>query len=243
MSITVIIIDDERLARQRLQRLLSQIDGVQVIALGENGQQAVNLVQHHQPDLVFLDINMPLKDGLTAAKEIIEMQAQPPAIVFCTAYDQFAVEAFKTQAAAYLLKPVSQQDLRVAIAKAGRLSQLQISSLLDQQAPAVSVNVQQGELIVQRAATDFKYFRSEDKNVYGGLKDGSEVLVDYTLKMLQEKLAVEFVRVHRNSLLNVAALAALGRDDHGQASVTMQECTRVFPVSRRHLAGVRKCFR
>ena len=148
VKIRTIIVDDEPLARSRLLRLLAPQSVVDVIAEAVNGQEAVNLVKQLKPDLVFLDIQMPIKTGLQAAQEISQLQQQKPAIVFCTAYDQYAVEAFKTQAVAYLLKPVSTEDLQEAITKATQVSQLQLAQFAESPSLVAPVHQQTVPIVI-----------------------------------------------------------------------------------------------
>ncbi len=111
--ISALIIDDEQLARDELQYLLDQVGGVDVVAQGTNGIEAVDLIEEHHPDLVFLDVQMPGLDGFAVIKRLVErnrprpgMEPEPlPQIVFATAYDQYAVRAFDVNAVDYLLKP------------------------------------------------------------------------------------------------------------------------------------------
>ena len=100
----VLIVDDEPLARQRLARLVAEDEGYQVVAEADNGQQAITLVNEHHPDILLMDIRMPVMDGLAAARALMAMD-EPPAVIFCTAYNDYALEAFDANAVGYLLKP------------------------------------------------------------------------------------------------------------------------------------------
>jgi len=234
-----VIVDDEPLARSRLKRLLGNVEQVEVLAEGENGEQALELVRQYQPELLFLDIQMPVKNGLQAANEILQLE-KSPAIIFCTAYDQYAIQAFKAQAAAYLLKPIMLEDVLQAINQASQLSQLQLNHLLDAQAPMPMLNIQHQDYIERKPLQEVSYFRSEGKHVVAGSVDGAEVIIDYTLKTLEERFPNELIRVHRNALVNRAYLLKLQRDA-GQVSVVLQD-NRQFAVSRRHLSEVKQCF-
>ena len=132
MTIRAIVTDDEPLARARLTRILS-MHGVDVVAQGENGQQAIELVFEHDIDILFIDISMPIKTGLQAVIEIYEKHQDPPAVVFCTAYDEYALDAFNTNAVAYLLKPIQADDIVTAIEKASNVNKLQRTSLFQQE--------------------------------------------------------------------------------------------------------------
>ncbi len=131
MSISVLIIDDEQLARDELQYLLDQVGGVDVVAQGTNGIEAVDLIEEHHPDLVFLDVQMPGLDGFAVIKRLVErnrprpgMEPEPlPQIVFATAYDQYAVRAFDVNAVDYLLKPFDRVRVEQALERVrGRMT-------------------------------------------------------------------------------------------------------------------------
>jgi two-component system LytT family response regulator/two-component system response regulator LytT len=121
MTLTALIIDDEQLAREELQYLLDSLGGVEVVAEGSNGIEAVDLIEEHHPDLVFLDVQMPGLDGFAVIKRLMESNRdgkQPlPQIVFATAYDQYAVRAFEVNAVDYLLKPFDRTRLQQALAR------------------------------------------------------------------------------------------------------------------------------
>lgn len=108
-----IIIDDEQLARQRIKRLLAQYDEVDVVAEAENGAEGLELIQLHQPDLIFLDIEMPILNGF----EMLAKLSNPPKVVFTTAYDQYAIKAFEEGSIDYLLKPIETERLDKTIKK------------------------------------------------------------------------------------------------------------------------------
>jgi two-component system LytT family response regulator/two-component system response regulator LytT len=126
MSISALIIDDEKLAREELQYLLDSVGGVEVIAQGANGIEAVNLIEEHRPDLVFLDVQMPGLDGFAVIQRLVERsrlrnggkEAGLPQIVFATAYDQYAVRAFDVNAVDYLLKPFDRTRVSAAVERA-----------------------------------------------------------------------------------------------------------------------------
>jgi two-component system LytT family response regulator/two-component system response regulator LytT len=128
MTLSAIIVDDEQLAREELKFLLDSAGGVEVVAQGTNGIEAVELIEEHRPDLVFLDVQMPGQDGFAVIKRLIErsaaLDAEPmPQIVFATAYDQYAVRAFDVNAVDYLLKPFDAKRLQQALERVrGRLA-------------------------------------------------------------------------------------------------------------------------
>ncbi len=147
MTISALIIDDEQLAREELKYLLDQVGGVEVLALGSNGIEAVELIEEYHPDLVFLDVQMPGLDGFAAIEQLMKRRkAQPakdavplPQIVFATAYDQYAVRAFDVNAVDYLLKPFDRTRVEQALERVrgrmadnspGTLPESQIDALL-----------------------------------------------------------------------------------------------------------------
>ena len=241
-SISVVVVDDEPLARARLERFVNAMTEVELLAIGTNGREAVELSQKHQPDVLLLDIEMPSMTGLEAAKVILEQFNEPPAIIFCTAYDEYALEAFSTSAVAYLLKPIDYNDLSTAILRAQRLSRLQLHQLEASSEEDQQINIDQDGYLAKLPVADLLYFRVEGKSVVAGLMDSTEVIVDYTLKTLEESLAKGFIRVHRSSLVNKRYLKELISDDDGQKAIKLSHTELVFQVSRRHLKQVKEVF-
>src|ERR1700676_2209268 len=118
MPLTAIIVDDEQLARDELAYLLKNADDVNVGAQGKNGLEAVNLIKEHNPDLVFLDVQMPGLDGFGVIKKLLDKKIPLPKIVFATAFDQYAVKAFEVNAVDYLLKPFDKKRVAESIERA-----------------------------------------------------------------------------------------------------------------------------
>jgi two-component system response regulator LytT len=118
MALSALIVDDEQLARDELAYLLKNTDDVNVVAQGKNGLEAVNLIKEHNPDLVFLDVQMPGLDGFGVIKKLLDKKIPLPKIVFATAFDQYAVKAFEVNAIDYLLKPFDKKRVAQAIQKA-----------------------------------------------------------------------------------------------------------------------------
>src|SRR5215813_4374875 len=120
MSLSAVIVDDEQLARDELAYLLKNAGDVNVVAQGKNGLEAVNLIKEHNPDLVFLDVQMPGLDGFGVIKKLLDKKIPLPKIIFATAFDQYAVKAFEVNAIDYLLKPFDKKRVTQAIDKARR---------------------------------------------------------------------------------------------------------------------------
>jgi DNA-binding LytR/AlgR family response regulator len=118
MSLSAVIVDDEQLARDELAFLLKNVGDVDVVAQGKNGVEAVNLIREHNPDLVFLDVQMPGLDGFGVIKKLLDRKVALPKIVFSTAFDQYAVKAFEVNAVDYLLKPFDKKRVAQSIEKA-----------------------------------------------------------------------------------------------------------------------------
>jgi len=237
----VLIVDDEALARARIHRLLSQVGEFETIQEAENGKDAVEKVQKLQPDLVLMDIQMPVMDGIEAARHISELDT-PPAIVFCTAHDEFALEAFNVQAVGYLLKPVRAQDLKQALTKISKINKVQARELSrEERRTHISIRTHQGlELIPVENIRLFKADQKYTSVFHASGEDVRESLMDEPLKSLEEEFGSLFVRVHRNSLVAVRHVTGMQKQDDGSHWLVLDSMNEDVPVSRRHLAGVRK---
>src|SRR5438045_9632635 len=128
MSLSAVIVDDEQLARDELSYLLKNIGDVDVVAQGKNGLEAVSLIREHNPDLVFLDVQMPGLDGFGVIKKLLDKKIILPKIVFSTAFDQYAVKAFEVNAVDYLLKPFDKQRVMQSVERARSMSEVPSSS-------------------------------------------------------------------------------------------------------------------
>src|SRR5579871_2296112 len=128
LALKVLIVDDEAPARARLASLVAELGEVQVVGEAASGPEALGLTEDLAPDVVLLDVRMPGMDGLQVARHLNVLE-EPPAVIFTTAFDQYAVEAFEAQAVGYLLKPVRQEQLAAALTRAGRLTRVQLQKL------------------------------------------------------------------------------------------------------------------
>ena len=241
----VLIVDDEPLARERLIRLLSEIEGCRVLQpCASNGEEALTLIDSLKPDVVLLDIRMPGLDGLQVAARLCERDA-PPAVIFCTAHDEFALEAFQVSAVGYLVKPVRVEALAAALKQAERPNRVQLAALTrPPQAPGqgprshISARTRKGiELI---SLEQVIYFVADHK--YVTLRhEGGEVLLDEPLKALEDEFAARFVRIHRNALVALERIERLQRTPLGHFQLYLRGLgDEALTVSRRHVAGVRK---
>ncbi|TCB64563.1 LytR/AlgR family response regulator transcription factor [Acinetobacter sp. ANC 4178] len=238
----ILICDDEPLAVERLSRLVTQM-GHQVIATAAYGQQAIEMVQFYQPDVVLLDIQMPEMDGLTCAQYLRQLEPSP-AIVFCTAYDQHALDAFKSHAEGYLLKPIMQQELQQVLDQLTKLTQAQMSNLkqkedMDNQAQRHQIAAKTYRGVELVPVENIYYFLADQKYVTVRHKNGS-VLIDETLKDLELEFGEQFIRIHRNALVSVHYLEGLEVINSGQYQVRCRELDERLSVSRRHLPNLRE---
>lgn len=248
MLVRVLIVDDEPLARARLQRLVLNLDDVEVVGLARNAREAIEMIDTLSPNLIFMDIQMPGMNGLDATAEILAKDKYAgviptPAIVFCTAHDSHAIKAFELNASAYILKPSSASDVANAIAQASQLSQLQLAALQQQESysrPALSI--QRNGAIEKISIDAIDYFRAEGKYVVAGMSDGDEVFIDYTLKDLEVRFSDAFQRVHRSVIVNHHHTVRLLRDADGVTIVELQPTGKRFTVSRRLLSEVKNVF-
>ena len=243
MSQRVLIVDDEPPARERLRRLLSELGDVEVAAEAGNGEQAVRLAGELRPDVVLLDVRMPGMDGLEAARHMA-LLPEPPAVVFTTAYDAYAMEAFDAQAIGYLLKPVRAEKLSAALRHAARLAGKQLQRLAagsPQHATRTHVAARLGDQVRLIPVSEIYYFAADQKYTTVRHQGGNDLIED-SLRTLENEFAAQFVRVHRNALVSVNRLAAIERDAQGQYQVVLRDINERLAVSRRLAGELRERF-
>lgn len=236
----VLIVDDESPARDRLRRMIEQIDGVEVAAEAVDGREALEKVQASNIEVVLMDIRMPGMDGIEAARHMSKL-ATPPAVIFTTAYGDHALEAFEAQALDYLLKPVRKERLEKALERARQLTALQLEALSERHPKTRSHLSTQNHGNLQLIPLDeVLYFAADNKYVTAHLLNGREALLDETLKALEEEFPQLFTRIHRSVLVSQAALTGM----HKTADGTCRAClkgTDIQPeISRRHVSAVRR---
>ncbi|MEM8498428.1 MAG: LytTR family DNA-binding domain-containing protein [Pseudomonadota bacterium] len=240
----VLIVDDEPLARDRLKRMVNETRDWRVIAEASNGAEAIEQCQQTRPDVVLMDIRMPEMDGLSAARRISDDE-NAPAIIFCTAYDEYGVEAFEAEAVGYLLKPVRQENLESALLKAQRLNRLQLNAI--NAANDAECVLKQREHITSRSRrgiqmvpfSDVRVFRADHKYVTAYHNEG-DLLIDDTLKELEAEFPDKLIRVHRNSLVAINYILGMERNQEGVQCLVLDGIELRPQVSRRHLPRVRK---
>ena len=244
MSLRVLIVDDEPPARELLRSMLKEIEGFEVAAEAENGRRALEMYDSLQPDIVLLDVRMPGIDGLEVARQLATLP-EPPAVIFITAFDEYAMQAFESEAIAYLLKPIRAEKLRTTLAKAGRLSRPQ----LQQVATAARENPRRSHIGV-RGRDGLKLipieevlcFQADQKYTTVKHRNGEDLIED-SLKTLEEEFDASFVRIHRNALVNTRYLERIARDASGQHFVHLRGLAEALEVSRRMAGDLKDRFR
>lgn len=236
----ILIVDDEQLARERLVDLIEEIDPAHTLKQASNGKEAIEAQVEFQPDLLLLDIRMPVMDGLETARHLCKLE-QPPVIVFTTAYCDHALEAFDADAIDYLLKPIKRERLQLALEKALALQQgrtIQPGMKMESSTRThLSAKTALGLKIIP--VHEIHYFKAEQKYVCG-VYAGGELILDDTLKSLEGEFAEHFVRIHRNTLVAKAEIQALERGAEGNAMIKLKNREDVLAVSRRHLSQVKQ---
>jgi two-component system, LytTR family, response regulator LytT len=262
MALSTLIVDDEQLARDELAYLLKSVEGVDIVAQGKNGVEAVSLIKEHEPDLVFLDVQMPGLDGFGVIKKLVAQKVPMPQIVFATAFDQYAVKAFEVNALDYILKPFDKKRIAQTVQKAIKnikdqeeeapvpdtASRLEsVIKLLEskQPQPRAKVLIRAAGRMILVDQRDICYASIEDGviTVYTSSVEGESNC--RTLEELADSLDANlFWRAHRSYLVNINRIKEvvpwfkssyqLRMDDKKQAEV---------PVSRAQTKRLRELFR
>jgi two-component system, LytTR family, response regulator LytT len=258
MSINTIIVDDEKPARDELAFLLKAFPEINVIGQGKNGVDAVNLIKEHSPDLVFLDVQMPGLDGFGVLRKLVERKVKVPHVVFATAFDHYAVQAFDVNAVDYVLKPFDKARIAKAIQRARKVMETQTSTaerleqLVSQLNGNAKQNVQPAKILVKSGqrlllvAAEDLIFASIDDGLISVVGRDVEGTSNYrTLEELHAALDSEtFWRPHRSYLVNIHHIKEvvpwfkssymLKMDDKKQSEV---------PVSRVQTKRLRELFK
>jgi two-component system response regulator AlgR len=241
----ILIVDDEKPARDRLRQLIDDFDDYEVAAEAANGEEAIRLAAETRPDIVLLDIRMPGVDGIEAAHHLNKLEP-PPAIVFATAYDEYAIDAFEARAIGYVLKPVRRERLAGALEQAARLAAGTLaelsaaSNMASRRRHVCSMSHGQLKLI---PLEDVHYFRADQKYVCVHHSGGQD-LIDDSLKSLEEEFADDFVRIHRGAVVAVDKIERVAKTADGKHHVVLRDGSQPpaneLIISRRHLADVRR---
>ena len=237
----ILIVDDEMLARERLVSLVSELNADFSISEAENGVAALKIINKESPELILLDIRMPIMDGLEVARHLAGLEA-PPAIIFTTAYQDYALDAFDAHAIDYLMKSVRKERLQKAIDRAKALSRVNINQLRDHHdsnnsRTHLSTTVQGNLQIIP--IEKFYYLKADQKYVTAVWSDG-ELLLDDSLKSLEQEFSSLFIRIHRNTLVALEYILGLEKDEAGNPTIKLHGIETRLPISRRHASHVRK---
>ena len=236
---TILIADDEPLARQRIRRLLEDLPVYRAAREAKDEHDPPHKIADPKPDILLLDIRMPGMDGMQAAGQISQLD-NPPAVIFCTAYDHFAIQAFDVQACGYLLRPVRKEALAQTLARAGRTNRVQRRSLAGQTgqgAGQLAVRTHRGTELID--LDTILYCEADQKYVTLHHTRG-ETLCVYTLKELEQAYPQQLLRIHRNTLVGVRFIRGLQRSSDGHHSLALKGLPAGLPVSRRHAGHVRQ---
>ncbi len=241
----ILIVDDEPLAVERLIHLIRQINPDYELIEASNGIEAVEQAIKAEPDIILMDIRMPGMDGLEAAYHLLKFDKQA-AIVFTTAYDEYALQAFDAHAVDYLLKPIRKERLEKALNSCSQLNKLQLEQLGLQNKQVTyrtHISVQLPNNLFLIAVEDIHCFLADNKYItikYN--KNGllAETIIEDTLKSLEEEFQHSFIRIHRNALIQKDKIEALHKQDDGRVLLVLKDFADSYEVSRRHLASIRK---
>jgi two-component system, LytTR family, response regulator LytT len=252
VSLSTLIVDDEQLARDELAYLLKNIDDVEIVAQGKNGLEAVNLIREHNPDLVFLDVQMPGLDGFGVIKKLLDRKIPLPKIVFATAFDQYAVRAFEVNAVDYLLKPFDRQRVAQSVERARLNSPSDkldtLVRMLESQKPPAS------KILLKAAG---RLFLVNQKDIcFASIEDGIISVVTSgpngmegqsncrTLEELHDSLDPNsFWRAHRSYLVNINRIKEVVPWFKSSYQLRMDDRKQTeIPVSRAQTKRLRELF-
>ncbi|MBS1792045.1 MAG: response regulator transcription factor [Acidobacteria bacterium] len=242
----ILVVDDEPLARQRIVRYIREARGDFLIAEAESGIRAVELIQSFQPEILFLDIEMPGLNGLEVLQQFGLRSFQ---VIFQTAYDQFAIQAFEENACDYLLKPFTAERLHQALSRAlsrvadeKKLRALE-SRLAERNGYLRQLVIKQGNRLRVVTEQELHCFVSRDHYTcvyFGDARQALEGICDLSLARLAERLDPnKFRQVHRNSIIKISSILALGKSKDGEVCVELVNGMKL-PVSRSNQRAVKQ---
>ncbi len=242
----ILIVDDEQPARDRLRQLIEDFGTYEVAGEAANGQEALSLATQLEPDIVLLDIRMPGIDGIETAHHLNALET-PPAVVFATAYDEYAIDAFEARAIGYVLKPVRRGRLQSALEHAAKLT----GRMLDELKTGTTLNTRRRHVCARSHGElrliplgEIRYFSADQKYVCVHHDSGQD-LIDDSLKSLEDEFGDAFVRIHRGALVAVERIDRLEKGEDGKTRIVLRDAGTQdeLIVSRRHAADVRRRLR
>jgi two-component system, LytTR family, response regulator AlgR len=227
-----LVVDDEPPARARLGALLRELDQVEVVGEARDAAEALRQLVLLAPELLYLDVNMPGMSGLELARHLARLD-DPPAIIFTTAHDEHAMEAFEAEAVGYLLKPIRKEKLAAATERAQKLSASQLETIGAPVRTHLAVRARDGIRLLR--VEDVICLLAQDK--YTTVRHtGGEDLIEDSLRTLEAELGERFLRAHRGALVNRDFIESVERSADGAHSIRLRGIADALPVSRR-LAG------
>jgi len=247
MTIRTLVVDDEKLARERLRGFLTGLDDVDLVGEATDGVEAVTMIVERKPDLVFLDVQMPGMDGFEVLRSL---PRHAPHVVFATAYDEYAIRAFEVQAVDYLLKPFSRARVTEAVGRvrrrlAGNGQAPDVEALLRHLGERRRVELRHlpvyaGKRILILPISDVLWFGVEYRLVYAHTAD-RPYMTNYTLRELEERVDPEaFFRAHKSSLVNLAQVKEIVPWFGGRYKLVMRDTAATeLPVSRTQARALR----
>ena len=255
MPLSVIIVDDEQLARDELSYLLQGVEDVEIIGQGKNGMEAVSLIKETSPDLVFLDVQMPGLDGFGVIKKLLEKKIPLPNIVFCTAFDQYAVKAFEVSALDYILKPFDRKRIQQAVERARRTqgSEAIPGEKLDAMLKLLEQQKQPPTTKVLLKANSRLFLVDQKEICFASIEDGVITVVAQNMegqsncRTLEELLASLdsnlFWRAHRSYLVNINRIKEVVPWFKSSYQIRMDDRKQTeIPVSRAQTRRLRELF-
>jgi len=230
---STLIIDDEQIARKRLIRLLENFSDVfEIVGEAKNGNEGLELIRSLKPEVIFLDIQMPGKTGFEMLQELTEF----PMVIFCTAYEEFALKAFNTLALDYLVKPVEQARLKLTVDKLLRQGQNAqkppieaLMELVQQHTETKklhSIPHKIGDRVLLIKPDKIAYFSANEKYVDFYTTDGKKYMTELSLKKLEERLPGNFKRVHRSIIVNTDSILEFRKYFRGKYILVMDDLGR-----------------
>jgi len=227
-----IIVDDEPAARRLMKNLLSEYTSViTVIDEASNGREAIQKIEALQPDLVFLDIQMPDLTGF----EVIEQLNPKPNIIFTTAYEQYAIKAFETFSIDYLLKPIKEERLKQSIEKIKQFGQLnqsidisglqQIIKQIQSPQKSTALAIKTGDRITLLRYENIVYLEAQDKYVFAFTTEGQKYITDQSLSAMESKLPSQFYRIQKSYIINRERIKEMHRHFNGRYLFIMDDKT------------------
>lgn len=248
MKLKALIIDDEEPARQELRYILEEIAGIEIVGEGENAKDALKLLAATECSVVFLDIQMPGMSGIELG-EVLKSLKKPPAVIFVTAYEEYALQAFEVDAVDYILKPFESSRIEQAIKK---VLSMQKGDGGENKKPEEELSVPAVSLeripleykgrTLLLAQDDIAYIYTQNEAVYVRTIDDKEYLARFTLKDLEQRLSSDkFFRTHRCYIVNLSRIKEITPYFSGTYTVTLDDKQKTeIPVSRNQARKLKK---